>query len=59
MKIKTRLNLIIKEQEKKDCLSNQYKKDIEIKFAEISKTEKEIANLKKEIKKSQKAQIEF
>lgn len=59
LKIKTRLNLIINEQEKKDCLSNQYKKDIDIKFAEISKTEKEIANLKKDVKKSQKAQIEF
>ena len=59
LKIKTRLNLIINEQEQKDCLSHQFKKDIDTKFAEISKTEKEIANLKKDIKKSQKAQIEF
>ena len=43
----------------KENLSNQYKKDIDQKLAGISKAEKETANLKKDIKKSQKAQIEF
>lgn len=58
-KMKTKFNKMVSKQENKERLTTQYKNDIENKYMEISMTEKEIANLKKEVKKGQKAQIEF